>query len=449
MTSELKSARAFLRREFPQGGRVLCAVSGGLDSMCLLDLAARQPGLEVTAAHFNHRLRGAAADRDEAFVRDICAARGIPFCSGSGDTRGLAAAEGLSMEEAARKLRYAFLEQAAVERGCRAVLTAHHADDSAETMLLNLLRGTGSAGLSGIPAVRDGICRPFLEVTRAELAAYAECHGIPHVEDETNQTDEAARNVLRHQVLPVLRQLNPRAVENMARTAAILAGENRALEALAQRDAARAAETAAGVSLPCRLLTEAPEALAERTVLTLLARTAGQRKDLTHAHVAAVLALARGSRTDLTVSLPYGLTARRERYTVYLERKAAAPEAAPIAPGETVSFGLWRVTLAETPSGPGALALSLPPGVALAVTAWRPGDRMSLPGGRGSRSLKRLCADRGIPPHLRDGLPVLRAAETAAAVPGLGVDGGFAPGAWERAAFVTFIKEKETEERHP
>ena len=111
--NELASAGAFLRGHFPRGGKVLCAVSGGLDSMCLLDFLCRQREFSVTAAHFNHRLRGAEADRDEQFVRDYCAARGIPFLSGSGDTRALAEQEGLSVEEAARRLRYDFLNKAA------------------------------------------------------------------------------------------------------------------------------------------------------------------------------------------------------------------------------------------------------------------------------------------------------------------------------------------------
>ena len=182
-TNELAAAGSFLRGRFPHGGRVLCAVSGGLDSMCLLDYMARQPDFSVGVAHFNHRLRGAEADRDESFVRDFCAARGIPFAAGSGDTRAFAEKEGLSIEEAARRLRYAFLNKAAEDGGYDAVFTAHHADDNAETVLLNLIRGTGSAGLAGIPQVRGNICRPFLRVPRAELADYAAAHDIPHVED--------------------------------------------------------------------------------------------------------------------------------------------------------------------------------------------------------------------------------------------------------------------------
>ena len=214
----------FLAEQLPEGG-ALCAVSGGLDSMCLLEMTVRQgqkQGRRVAAAHFNHQLRGAEADRDEAFVRDWCAAREIPFFAGRGDVRAFAEKTGRTVEEAARQLRYEFLEETRRREGFGCILTAHHADDSAETMLLNLLRGTGLKGLTGIPEKRDCILRPLLSVTRAELAAYAAEHRIPFVEDSTNGTDDAARNVLRHQVLPVLRQLNPRAVENMSRAAELL-----------------------------------------------------------------------------------------------------------------------------------------------------------------------------------------------------------------------------------
>ena len=125
--------------ELPEGG-ALCAVSGGLDSMCLLEMTVRQgqkQGRRVAAAHFNHQLRGTAADRDQAFVETWCQERKIPCFTGSGDTRALMRENGLSMEEAARTLRYAFLQETAGREGHEAIMTAHHADDNAETMLLN------------------------------------------------------------------------------------------------------------------------------------------------------------------------------------------------------------------------------------------------------------------------------------------------------------------------
>ena len=446
--NELTAAAEFLRRKFPHGGRVLCAVSGGLDSMCLLDYMARQRGFSVAAAHFNHQLRRAEADRDESFVRDYCAQRRIPFVSGSGDVRSFAEKEGLSIEEAARRLRYDFLKETAEENGADAILTAHHADDNAETVLLSLIRGTGSAGLAGIPQVRGNICRPFLRITRLELADYAAAHGIPHVEDETNDDpDAAARNALRSSVLPVLRQLNPRFAENMARTASILREESDALESMARGLLDQVKELPEGVSVPCLMLTEVPAAVAERAVLQLLVQVSGHRKDLTAAHVLAVLDLARGDRTGLEVTLPYGLTARRKKYTLEITRRPVWPASLPISVGGAVTFGGTEVMVSDAVV-PGALPMGLPRGASMTVTPWRSGDWLRLPSSRGRRSFKRLCADRGLTPEERDRLPVLRVGEAHAADPVFGVSADFAPCSGEQTVFVRFTNKQTEEKRH-
>lgn len=406
--------------------------------MCLLDFTVRWAagrGIAVAAAHFNHRLRGEAADRDEAFVRDYCAARGIPFTSGRGDTRALAAREGLSIEEAARRLRYEFLEQTGARRRSAAILTAHHADDNAETMLLNLCRGTGSAGL-GIPAVRGNVYRPFLEITRAELEDYAAAHGLPHVEDETNREDGAARNLLRHKVLPILREINPKAAQNMTRAAGLLAAEDAALDALAEKLLARAEVSQGHASLKWAALRSAPEAARGRAVLGLMERVCGHRRDLSAAHVKAALELEKGREC----SLPYGLLARNSGAGLEIFRVPPVPEAVKLTPGKTVHFGAWRVALNGVAEGEFSYRLSLPG--PLEVTAWRPGDRMKLLGSRGKRTMKRLWADAGVPPSVRDGLPVLRMGERIVAAPYLGVDLDFAAG--EADAQVTFYTEGET-----
>ena len=445
--NELAAAAEFLGRRFPHGGRVLCAVSGGLDSMCLLDFMTRQPDFSVGAAHFNHQLRGAEADRDEAFVRDYCGKRRIPFAAGSGDTRALAEREGLSTEEAARRLRYEFLNKAAEDGGYDAILTAHHADDNAETVLLNLIRGTGSAGLAGIPQVRGNICRPFLRIPRAELAAYAAAHDIPHVEDSTNQDPgAAARNALRSTVMPVLRQLNPKCAENIARTSAILREESDALESMARGLMNQVKELPDGVSVPCLMLTDVPQAVAERAVLQLLAQTGGHRRDLTAAHVLAVLDLARGRTEEREVSLPYGMTARRKKYSLEITRRPARTGEQPIAVGDTVVFRETAVCLSGE-DAPGALPLSLPEGAVLTVTPWRPSDWLRLPGSRGPRSFKRLCAERGLTPEERDAIPVLRVGEAHAADPVFGVQPDFAPCPGGQTVFVKFYKKTE-EKQH-
>lgn len=437
--NELASAGAFLRGHFPRGGKVLCAVSGGLDSMCLLDLLCRQREFSVTAAHFNHRLRGAAADRDEQFVRNYCAARGIPFLAGSGDTRALAEQEGLSVEEAARRLRYDFLNRAAEGGGFDAILTAHHADDNAETMLLNLIRGTGSAGLAGIPQVRGNIYRPFLRIGREKLEAYAAAHGIPHVEDETNQLDDAARNVLRHQVLPVLRQLNSAAVENMSGAAEVLSRENEGMERLAAGLLEQSA-AGSGVSVSCRMLLDVPLALAERTVLQMLAAAAGRRRDLSAAHVEAVLDLAERGAGE--VELPYGLLARKTGDVLSIRRRETV-EPAELRLNTPLRWGDYTLTLLDRREGKG---LALRWGTeAVTAAPCRGGERLTLPGTNGARTVKRLCLDRHISLAERERLPAIYLGGRLAAVWRLGVDTEFLPeGAPCR--FVQIIKE--TEENH-
>lgn len=431
-----------------RGRPALCAVSGGLDSMCLLHLLStwgRQRNMTVTAAHFNHHLRGEQSDRDEAFVRDWCAAHDVPFVCGGGDVRAFAEEMGQTIEEAARELRYAFLEEQKQALGCTFILTAHHADDSAETQLLNLIRGTGLRGLTGIPEVRGSIARPFLRVTREELAGYAAECGVPYVEDETNlDPGAAARNLIRLRVMPLLKELNPRAVENMARTAELLSRDEEALGRMAETLLQEACRGEGGeVRLDAERCLAAEPAVLRRAVLEALARAAGHRKDLTARHVEDVCALICGA-PGKTLSLPYGLTARREENALVIAGTACAPEETALVPGETAVFGRWQVRLAA--EGPGR-ALCIPEGARLTVTAWDRNDRMTLPGSRGGRSFKRLCAERGIPPAERDAMPVLRVDGKIAAAPGIGVDLEFMPKNECAAGFIMF--DKKTEEKLP
>ena len=432
--SELRQARAFLDSHFPRGGRVLCAVSGGLDSMCLLHFMLGRPGFSVAAAHFNHRLRGERSDADQLFVEEWCLQNRVPFFVGEGDTRKRAAAWGESIEEAARNLRYEFLLQTAEENGFDAILTAHHAGDNAETVLLNLLRGTGTAGLGGIPPVRGNIYRPFLQVSRETLGAYAAENGIPHVEDETNEEDDAARNILRHRVLPVLEELNPHAVANISRAAAIAAEDNVVLDSMAAEAAEKATSQA---------LLEAPETVGRRAALQMLGKLAGGRKDLTACHAGMLLELCRKGRGE--ADFPQNVHARIDpQGRLILWKQDKALEARAIEAGQRVRFGNWEVTVTEENLGSG-FAVSLPEGTSLTVTAWQSGDRMRFAGSRGSRSVKRLCAERGISPAERDGLPVLRAGSVPAAMALLGVDLDFAPRSDRKTVYVKFYQNTEGE----
>lgn len=437
-----RAPQAVLPRE---GERVLCAVSGGLDSMCLLFMLnawCGERGGRVIAAHFNHQLRGDDADRDEESVREICQQWDIPLTVGRGDVRAFAAREGQTVEEAARTLRYAFLRQAAETEGCGRIYTAHHADDNAETILLNLLRGTGLRGLTGMDWERDGLCRPLLGVTRAELADYAARWDIPHMEDATNaDPDAAARNLLRLRVMPLLKELNPRAVEHINRTAGQLRSADDALEAEARRRAACVEMEAGRVSLPMEALKQAPEAVGPRMLLRLLDLLGVGRKDFGAVHLEAVLDLARRGGGQL--GLPHGVTARCGRGRLTLERVSQPPGDVRLLPGEPLPWGDYTLTLLERRAGEG-LALETGGGT-VSVGPCPAGERLTLPGSRGGRTVKRLCLDRGVSLAERETLPAVYVDGRLAAVWHLGVDVKFLP-AGNAVRFVR-IEKREADER--
>ena len=215
----LESMEALIREHgmLPRGCTVLCAVSGGADSVCLLDLVRRLGDVTVLCAHFDHGIRGAESARDAAFVEALCKDWGVPFFPGRGDVPAYAAANGLSIETAAREMRYAFLERTAKEQGADVIATAHNLNDNAETILFRMARGTGLRGLTGIPARRGEIVRPLLQTPRRDIEEYLTAHGIPHVEDSTNAETDAARNRIRLDVLPRLESIHPGAAAGIAR----------------------------------------------------------------------------------------------------------------------------------------------------------------------------------------------------------------------------------------
>ncbi len=211
----------------PPGGRILCAVSGGRDSMCLLHYLwtlGQRENFSVAAVHMNHGQRE-TAQRDVLFVQNFCRERGIPCVTEQVSVPEKAKEWGVGIEEAGRRLRYETFRRAAELTCADRIATAHHAADQAETVLLNLLRGTGPEGLAGIPPVRGEIIRPLLETSRQEIEAYLERHGIDHVEDETNGDRSLTRNRLRLDIMPLLRELYPGAEGSICRTAEILRRE--------------------------------------------------------------------------------------------------------------------------------------------------------------------------------------------------------------------------------
>lgn len=421
------------------GGTVVCAVSGGRDSVCLLHYLhglSRERGFSVAVGHYNHHMRP-TAQRDEDFVRQLCDTLQVPFHTDGCDVVAAAEAAGCGVEEMGRTLRYAFLEKLAQRLGAERIATAHHMGDQAETVLLQLLRGTGPEGLSGIPPVRGKLIRPLLCTPREEIEAYLCRFGLDHVEDETNESLRFARNRLRKKVMPELEQINGAVRGNIARTAAIVRREDEYLRALAAEYL-----PAEGTQVECRRLLAAPEVLQPRVIRLLARRLDTGKKDWSAVHVEAVLELVKKG-CDGCLSLPDGAVAVCRGGVLRLQRMAGPSAAAALTEG-TSRWNGWCVTVrrlpAEAQKRTDAIYLKESAADGLQADLWHGGDGLELPGSRGRRSIKRLLTERGVPPEERRQIPCVRAGGTAVAVPGLGTDVHYLPEQTGGMIEITFQK---------
>lgn len=422
----------------PPGAKVLCAVSGGADSVCLLNrlywlrLISPDP-FTLVAVHFNHHLRGEESDRDEQFVRDFVFATNskygrcfthdkgwipippIDLIVGHGDVAAQAKARKQGIEETARQMRYEFLYETAQKIGADRIATAHNAGDNLETILLNLARGTGLQGLTGIAPRQGMLIRPLLTTTRKEIMKYLRAHNLPHVEDSTNVDETYTRNRMRRQVLPLLEEFNPALRENSIDTIRYLRADNDYLNAQAALISAQARQGSEGVSIAASAIAGAPDPLAVRAVRQLLGMTGKGSTDCSAAHLEGLVALCRGDDPSALLHLPHGLTARREYERLIITDR-------PVTPAPLTAFVPCE---GENPvPGTGwTVVLSVPPWEGLTVRPRQTGDELTLPG-RPRRSLKRLLIDRKIPRLSRDTIPVVADDEGVLAVAGLGPNTG-------------------------
>lgn len=402
------------------GARVLCAVSGGVDSIYLLyrmtELAA-QRGFTVGCAHFNHGLRGAESDRDEAFVRTQCAHLGVPFYAGRGD---VASVRGMGTEGAARQLRYAFLTDCAAAHGYDWIATAHTADDNAETLLLNLARGCGLRGLTGIPPQRGKLLRPMLDTTRAEAEAYLAAHGIAHVEDSTNASDAYARNRVRHHAVPALESVNAAFVQHAADTAALLREDERFLGGLA-------AEFLAGQTPAEGIPTAELLALPRPVRVRVLQQAAG--RELSRRHLLALEQLCGGEGLGYA-DMP-GLRVTREQGRLFFGAQRRPPLGTyALIPGQTTEIPELGMRFTVGMPEPfreihSAFTTFVFKSAIihdkLSVTPRRPGDRIRLAGRGCTKRVSDLLAERGLTQDARERVPIIRAADVPAAIAGFGV----------------------------
>ena len=407
----------------PPGAGVLCALSGGADSMYLLCrlLEGREKyGWTVYAAHFNHGLRP-AAQRDEDFVRDWCKRQGVPLAAGRADVPAFVRREGLSVEEGARILRYRFLAETAEAEGLALTATGHHAGDNAETVLMNLIRGCGLNGLTGIPERRGDIVRPMLNVTRREIGDYLKEHGVPHVEDETNADPAYTRNRVRLRLLPLLEELNPRAAEHICAAAARLREDEAELSRQAERISGQGLDIPEGLAVNVEPLREAPRPIALRACGQLLDK-AGLSGESVHRE--GMLALALGDDPSAQIDVPGG-SVRRQYELLALSPlwERLPPEPMALEAGES-RWGGWRISCTPTVC-PAKAYLSpeefyLKPG-AYTLRPRREGDVITL-GKRPSKTVKKLMIEGRVPACRRELVPVVDGGGRAAALGGFGPD---------------------------
>jgi len=411
----------------PEGSVAVALVSGGADSTALLRLlAAGELGAlaELSVLHIDHRLRGADSDADAAFVADLCASLGVECRVARYDVSAYAAAEGLNLEDAGRRVRYRFAEDEAdarcdalgVPRGAGRVLTAHTRDDALETFLIRMVTGSGSGALA-LPPVRGRVVRPLLEARRADVVAYLTSLRQAWREDATNADTTRLRARVRAELVPLAESINPRFSQTLARLVTVLGDEDRLLAGMADALAADLSSSTDGeVRFDRRLMATLSPAMARRTVRAAVLAAFPEASRLEFDHVEAIVY---GLTDDgFSRDLPEGLRAFTEYATLVVARmgEEVAPEPALLeVPGSAGLGGRGEMRAAwadpgDVPTGSFEVLVDAGrlTGGPLVVDGPRDGDRFRPLGMSGTKKLQDLLVDEKIPRRLRAGVPVVR-----------------------------------------
>ncbi len=386
---------------------LVAAVSGGADSVCMLHIlqrVCRSRNIDLVCAHFNHRLRGLDSDKDQQYVKKLCEELNIRFFTSGEDVEKLSKEHGISLETAAREARYKFLNSIAEEFENSKIATAHTANDNAETVLLNLIRGTGIKGLCGIPPCRDNIIRPILLFTRNDTETYCKDNSLEYVTDHTNFDTKYSRNKIRLQVLPLLSEINSDAVKNICKAAALLEKDENFLNEASQ---ALYDNAFSNSSLSLELLRKAEDVLVARVLIRFIKENTLCDYDSTHINEA--VSLVKKGRTGNRIQLRKDvfLEISYDRLIITNNASVFVPNLVEISGPGDYCFGKYTVMLREgyNKNKKNLLdydKLSFP----ITLRSPQSSDRFKIPS-VGTKAVNRLLIDRKIPRGERGQLPVL------------------------------------------
>jgi len=415
------------------GCRVVVAVSGGPDSVCLLHLLAglrEEMGIELHIAHLDHRLRGEESAADAAYVERLARSLGIPLTTGKEDVKAYRREKRLSLEEAAREVRYSFLADTAEAAGAGYIATGHTLDDHIETVLMHIIRGTGVRGLTGLQPIKEwrlngrkvNIIRPLLGINRSETAAYCRQHNLEPRQDSTNLSLSSFRNRIRQQLLPLLEEYNPGIREALLRTAAAAADEVAFFDTeVSRRWQAVATEQNGVIALDKEAFLSTPPALKRHLLRAAVEKLLGSLKDIETRHIEAVMS-ALGKTAGRRLNLPQGLLFYIDYDRYLLGRNLANLCPYPVIggecklniPGETQLPG-WIVRAEIEKGKPGltpdndfSACFDIDKsGTELTVRHRRPGDFFQPLGMDETKKVNRFMIDEKVPQFWRTRVPIV------------------------------------------
>lgn len=427
----LEQVRATIKKYgmLAPGDRILTGVSGGPDSVALLHVLktlSRELDFDIVVAHLNHSLRGQDSIDDACFVRSLAEQLELPAIIENAEVSKYVAEHGLSMQEGAREVRYCFFENSARQFGCNKLATGHNANDQAETVLANFLRGSGPAGMGGIPPVRDGwVIRPLIETTRFVIERYCKEHGLQSRTDKSNLKNIYTRNRIRLELIPCLeKEYNNNLVETLLRTSEIFREEEYYLRTQTDKYWARVVKkhSANEIILKTGAFLDLPEAIKKRVIRKGWEAITGSAHNLSYIHMFNIIDLVGNARTGSSINLPQGVMLTKSYedfvlaksflnpvtenylYTLQVPGSTLVPETGDIlkASIETVKSG-DKNNYGPDEAVIDAGLVTLP----LFVRNRREGDWFRPAGFEGSKKLKKFLIDSKIPRTARELLPIV------------------------------------------